>query len=590
VTQQPAPRSGWRWATAAGVGAVVAIAAGLWVYRNESSALANPLANAQFTRFTDFEGSENDAAISRDGRFVVFRSDRDGPEDTWVSQVGSGHFLNLTHGTRQTPLATVRSAGFVPDGSEIWFASAAIVGGDRMRLTPSIGGTPRPFLSEHAVNVAWSQDGSQLVFHTSEPGDPMFVADSKGSNPRQIFALKAGGHNHYPIWSPDAQWIYFLSGVWETMEMNIWRIRPAGGTPERLTNQNAHMRYLALLDKRTIVYTSLDQNGAGPWLWALDLERKVSRRISSGLEVYSSVDASADGRRLAVTVSHPTANLWSFPILDRPAEEMDVKPFSVPSVRAYAPRFGGASLFYLSSRGGGDGLWRHENGQATEIWRGTDGAIFEPPAVLASDSRGAPRVAVILRKQGRRTLNTLAPDGSDVRPLAPAIDVTSAASWSPDGKWIALGGVDGNGPGLFKISLEGGEPQRLVDGRVANPVWSPDGSVIVYTGPVTGPSGYLLMVRPDGTPAEAPAIRVGVGSERYRFVPGRQELVYVSTASPAAENFWLLDLVTKKSRQLANFDSRLTRTFDITSDGKQIVFDRMRENSDIVLIDLPAKP
>ena len=29
------------------------------------------------------------------------------------------------------------------------------------------------------------------------------------------------------------------------------------------------------------------------------------------------------------------------------------------------------------------------------------------------------------------------------------------------------------------------------------------------------------------------------------------------------------------------------RTFDITPDGKQIVFDRLRENSDIVLIDLP---
>jgi hypothetical protein len=30
------------------------------------------------------------------------------------------------------------------------------------------------------------------------------------------------------------------------------------------------------------------------------------------------------------------------------------------------------------------------------------------------------------------------------------------------------------------------------------------------------------------------------------------------------------------------------RTFDITPDGKQIVFDRERENSDIVLIDLAA--
>jgi Tol biopolymer transport system component len=460
-----------------------------------------------------------------------------------------------------------------------------------MRLMPSMGGTARPFLAERTMHIAWSQDGSELVFHTNEPGDPMFVADSKGSNPRQIFTLTAGGHNHFPIWSADAQWIYFVSGVWDTREMDIWRIRLSGGTPERLTTENSDIRYLALLDERTIVYISPDQNGAGPWLWALDLQSRVSRRISSGLEVYSSVDASADGRRLAVAVSNPTANLWTVPILDRPAEESDIEPFSLPNVRAYAPRFGGASLFYLASRGGGDGLWRYDNGQATEIWRGTDGALFEPPAVSPSDTTGGPRVAIILRKQGRRTLNTLAADGSDVRPLAQAIDVTSAASWSPDGKWIVAGGVDSTGPGLFKIPLEGGDPQRLANGAATNPVWSPDGSVIVYTGPVVSQAGPLLMVRPDGTPIEAPAIRVRVGSERYRFVPGRQELVYVPTASQAApDNFWLLDVATKKSRQLANFDSRLTRTFDITSDGKQIVFDRLRENSDIVLIDLPPKP
>jgi hypothetical protein len=29
------------------------------------------------------------------------------------------------------------------------------------------------------------------------------------------------------------------------------------------------------------------------------------------------------------------------------------------------------------------------------------------------------------------------------------------------------------------------------------------------------------------------------------------------------------------------------RTFDVTPDGKRIVFDRLRDNSDIVLIDLP---
>ena len=134
-----------------------------------------------------------------------------------------------------------------------------------------------------------------------------------------------------------------------------------------------------------MLYTAPDENGAGPWLWSLDTQRRTSCRISSGLEVYTSVDASADGRRLVASVANPTATLWSVPILDRPATEADVTPVKVSSVRAYAPRFGASGLFYLSSRGGGDGLRRHDSGQATEIWRGSEAALREPAAVFPMD-------------------------------------------------------------------------------------------------------------------------------------------------------------------------------------------------------------
>lgn len=53
------------------------------------------------------------------------------------------------------------------------------------------------------------------------------------------------------------------------------------------------------------------------------------------------------------------------------------------------------------------------------------------------------------------------------------------------------------------------------------------------------------------------------------------------------QDFWVLDLTTMESRQLTHLDSTAKmRTFDITPDGTQIVFDRLSEDSDIVLIDL----
>jgi hypothetical protein len=73
------------------------VGVGLWL-RQAEFFWQSPIANAQFRRVTDFEGNEQAAAISRDGRFVAFLSDRDGPMDVWITQIGSGEFHNLTRG------------------------------------------------------------------------------------------------------------------------------------------------------------------------------------------------------------------------------------------------------------------------------------------------------------------------------------------------------------------------------------------------------------------------------------------------------------------------------------------------------------
>ena len=72
----------------------------------------------------------------------------------------------------------------------------------------------------------------------------------------------------------------------------------------------------------------------------------------------------------------------------------------------------------------------------------------------------------------------------------------------------------------------------------------------------------------------------------HRFLPNGTGLVYVPR--PQSRDFWLLDLATKKTRPLTRLsDHGDVSAFDITPDGKEIVFDRLRDNSDIVLIDLP---
>jgi hypothetical protein len=57
---------------------------------------------------------------------------------------------------------------------------------------------------------------------------------------------------------------------------------------------------------------------------------------------------------------------------------------------------------------------------------------------------------------------------------------------------------------------------------------------------------------------------------------------------PPSRDFWVLDLATKKTHALTRLsDDGVISAFDITPDGKEVVFDRLRNNSNIVLIDLP---
>ena len=110
-------------------------------------------------------------------------------------------------------------------------------------------------------------------------------------------------------------------------------------------------------------------DGSGQWLYALDSEHRIPHRVSSGItEQYLSVTVSnTEPRRLVASVATPSANLWTVPISDRVQTEADVSRFSLANTRAVSPRVASDYLLFLSSRGGGDGLWKLKEGAVTEL-------------------------------------------------------------------------------------------------------------------------------------------------------------------------------------------------------------------------------
>ncbi len=565
---------------------LLAAAATYWWLLRQDYFWQNPLIGARFEKLTDWPGTELDASISLDGKFVAFLSDRDGFYDTWVTQVGSGEFRNLTQGRFPTLLhENTRTTGFNADGTQIWLRTTAPDGTPNLSRTPSLslvptmGGGIRPFLLPASLNPVWSPDGTRLLFHRGMAGDPILLADPDGRGEQQLFVGRPGEHNHYVVWSPDQRFVYFVRG-WRSTEMDVWRIRTAGGAPERLTHHNSDVAYPVLLDNRTLLYRATADHGTGWALYGMDVGRRIPHQVSLGVEEYQSIAASADGRRLVATVCNPVVSLWKVPITGATVPESSAARVPVPAAHAKAGRYGPGCLFYLSAQGG---LWRWRDGASIELWRAGAGAVSAAPGISADSSQ----IALSVRQDGRNTLQVAAADGTSARPLAESLDLRSSPSWSPDGKWIAVAADAGEGSRIYKIPVDRGDPVRLTDRPTFSAVWSPDGqSILFYDGTGGGSNFPLAGVRPDGTPLPLPDIRYRGTFEGFHFLPGTNSII-VLQGEFRAQDFWLIDLATGDRRRLTQLKPGYSiRSFDVSPDGREILFDRVQENSDIVLIDL----
>ena len=77
---------------------LIAAAVAWWPRTASTDAWQNPLADATFKYLTSFPGTESDAAISPDGRFVAFLADRDGKFEVFLTQIETGTPTPLTQG------------------------------------------------------------------------------------------------------------------------------------------------------------------------------------------------------------------------------------------------------------------------------------------------------------------------------------------------------------------------------------------------------------------------------------------------------------------------------------------------------------
>jgi len=583
---RPAESYRWKFATVlASVVVLLAAAVALWLWRTEYF-WQNPIANARFERVTDFDGVAEGATVSRDGQFIAFLSDRDGKMDVWVTQVGSGEFHNLTRGAAPeiaNPL--IRNLRFSPEGSLVtfWGREQGNAANINVWAVPTLGGQPRPYF-RGAAEVDWSPDTSHLTYHTSAPGDPLFVADASSlSQSRLIFTAPAGLHSHFPLWSPDSAFIYFVQGTLPD-HLDIWRIRPVGGSRERITNHDALVSHPILLDRDTLMYLASDRDGSGPWLYGMNVNRRIPHKLTTGPDRYTSLAGSADGRRVVLTLANPKSTLWRLTIGNSPTDEPPAR-VSLTTSTGISPRLGPNFLLYVSSTDVGDSIWKISNGNAAQIWNGQAARILGGPTISPDGNS----IAFTASEHGHSVLYVSQADGTDARTLTDSLNAQGSPAWAPDGKSITVA-VDEHGvPNLFLVPLDASSPSSLTAEYSLDPAWSPDGGYLFYSGADVGTTFPLKTITRDASARPIPPLTLTRGARHVAFVNAGRSIV-VLQGEIQHKNLWLIDLQTGAQRQLTNLPADFdVRDFDISSDGREVVLERAQAHSDVVLFDLPRR-
>ncbi len=272
-------------------------------------------------------------AISRDGKFVAFASDRSRENnlDIWIQQIGGSEPIRLT-----SDPADETDPDFSPDGSVIAFRSEKDGGG--IYTVPALGGSP-VLLAPLGHNPRFSPDGGWIAYSvggaaTSNPGSAgVFIISARGGVPRAIHPEMATATN--PVWSPGSDRLLVLGrqdGKRPAGEQLDWWILPIeGGTPQR-TGVFARLRAQNLLQAQfphdfpipwywrkeggdQILFDASSTWGQTDNLWEIGLTSTgPAQRVTLGPGLQRHATWSADGRRMAFAAEEWNFSVWLQPL------------------------------------------------------------------------------------------------------------------------------------------------------------------------------------------------------------------------------------------------------------------------------------
>ena len=549
-------------------------------------------AGAAARRLTDHPGLDYDAALSPDGRWVVFTSERRGNPDLYAVAIEGNAEARLLI---DSP-AMEDQVAFSPDGTTIAFVSTASGNADihvlpfrpdatqplaaATNITNDEGGDFRPDFSPDGARIAFSTDrdtpvaGHPIFAFTRQREGDVYVMDRNGDNLQRLTATPDWDGS--PEWSADGRTLYFYSArprevvgpptspiLGQEGGFRIWAMDADGSNPRAVTAEGVEALAPAVTADGRVAY----QKRTGFARWSIEsvaADGSQARAESDGATDYWLPDFSASGAMVAHGVGPAVGETQAVEEIlgagallsaDYPADvalpdrTVTLYPMRHTTGLAPNPDRNETAVTIENEAGTQLVLADFDGGNQRELFAvpnvgivsGTPNRLFD--IKWSDDGEWITYTQGFFFGQGTDEADiwVMRADGSERRNLSEETTANEGvAAFAPDAERLVYRSARNGRFDLYWSTLDGTDVRALTndEARENFPVFSPDGRSIAFSSNRDGArdragnltfDNYILALGPDGTPGALQRISDHPGQDSHPwFSPDGAWIVYTS--------------------------------------------------------------